>query len=422
MNNKIVETGKEIILKTIEILNDNEKVLNAQGGNFNIFSILDVERKEVSTHSAFIFELINPKGSHKQNNRYLKFFVEEVLGIMNFDFSTASVYKEKYAGKYGRIDLFIESQNYKIVIEVKIDADDQPKQLQKYFDYLIKFKSTKQQYVIYYLTLNRGEPTKLSYGDLKEKDRKSIHLISFENDILRWLLECTRQIKIDRVNQAILQYVDIVKKITNNVDEEMEVVLKNLILNNIDNYKAALNIAETVKDARQQILDDFMRDIKYSLDDCQFLEKLIEDVNYNKYYSLPKNRYAHLTYLLKETQFENINIYFRIELEWRLYYSFWVATANDDTSIDWDNDIENKNVDAIKSEYFNEVDNILQVSKEKKCLGWNFFNNTGQKQYNFFEDASEYNVEYLVDKEVLKKEVMRLSKTIQEVIETLMIK
>jgi hypothetical protein len=72
LNNKIVETGKDVILKTIEILNENEKVLNAQGGNFNIFSILDVERKEVSTHFAFIFELINPKGSHKQNNRYLK--------------------------------------------------------------------------------------------------------------------------------------------------------------------------------------------------------------------------------------------------------------------------------------------------------------------------------------------------------------
>lgn len=32
-----MEAGKDVILKTIEILNENEKILNAQGGNFNMF-------------------------------------------------------------------------------------------------------------------------------------------------------------------------------------------------------------------------------------------------------------------------------------------------------------------------------------------------------------------------------------------------
>lgn len=121
----------------------------------------------------------------------------------------------------------------------------------------------------------------MSYGNMEEKSRKNIHLISFEKDIIRWLLECIRQIKVSRVNQGILQYIDIIKKITNNVDEGMEVVLKDLVLSNIENYKAALSIAEIVKDARQQILDNFISGFKDGLNDCQLFKKLVEEENYN---------------------------------------------------------------------------------------------------------------------------------------------
>lgn len=38
-----------------------------------------------------------------------------------------------------------------------------------------------------------------------------------------------------------------------------------------------------------------------------------------------------------------------------------------------------------------------------------------QKQYNFFEDVNQYNVEYLVDKKLIKKETQHLAKTIKEV-------
>lgn len=60
----------------------------------------------------------------------------------------------------------------------------------------------------------------------------------------------------------------------------MEVVLKDLVLSNIENYKAALSIAEIVKDARQQILDNFISGFKDGLNDCQLFKKLVEE-NYN---------------------------------------------------------------------------------------------------------------------------------------------
>ena len=58
----------EDLLKSIKpIVEENEQLRaekEAQGEFFNIFSILGVERNEVHTHSAFLAELLNPKGSH----------------------------------------------------------------------------------------------------------------------------------------------------------------------------------------------------------------------------------------------------------------------------------------------------------------------------------------------------------------------
>ena len=44
--------------------------------DFNIFEILGVAHLEVSTHSAFIANLLNPKGSHSQGTKFLEKFLE----------------------------------------------------------------------------------------------------------------------------------------------------------------------------------------------------------------------------------------------------------------------------------------------------------------------------------------------------------
>ena len=46
------------------------------GDFFNIFSILKMETDEVKTHSAFLAELLNPKGSHGQGNIFIDEFVK----------------------------------------------------------------------------------------------------------------------------------------------------------------------------------------------------------------------------------------------------------------------------------------------------------------------------------------------------------
>jgi len=421
VNNNPETLSEELLFNTSEIINENEEMLSKNGGTFNVFSILDMERKEVAVHSAFILELINPNGSHKQKDLYLRAFVKDVLQINDFDFKTASVYKEKYAGKYGRIDLFIESKNYKIAIEVKIDASDGYNQIQRYFEYLQKAKTSVQQCKIYYLTLYGSEPSEVFYGKLKDEERKIVELKSFSENILQWLVQCTNQIKIDKVNQAIFQYIDIIKKITGNSNEKTEGVLNKLILKNVDSYKAALRISEAVKDARQEILNRFVSSLKIKINNSKLLREVIEDENFENYYNLPKNRYSYLTYFLKETQYENIGIYFSIELQRKLNFSFYIAKKNKDGSINWDAKISNEKRSLIKSEYFNDIKDLLKIEPNPNCLGWEYLRSKSQHDYNFFEATGAYNVEYLADKEIMEEETEQLAKEINEIIETVLI-
>ena len=56
-----------------------ENIAEITGENFNVFRILGLSSSEVRTHSAFIAELLNPKGSHNQKQIFLKLFCEDVL-------------------------------------------------------------------------------------------------------------------------------------------------------------------------------------------------------------------------------------------------------------------------------------------------------------------------------------------------------
>lgn len=127
--------GKMLLAKARGKIELYEAMQKLTGGQFNIFSILNCERLEVSTHSAFIYELLNPKGSHAQGILYLKAFLKDVLNKPDFNLNTVKVERERSIGEAGRLDLVIENKEELLIIEMKIDAGDQPKQLRRYDAY-----------------------------------------------------------------------------------------------------------------------------------------------------------------------------------------------------------------------------------------------------------------------------------------------
>ena len=167
------------LLNEVQIISESYKrVAEATGENFNIFSILQVGTSELTTHSRFIAELLNPKGSHGRANAFLKCFAE-YFKIENFEPSMlVEVLVEFYIGRIqdtngGRIDILINDQKGGVIlIENKIYAREQKNQLSRYLN-------ENKDGNLFFLTL---------YG-VESEEHRSINYtaISYKTDIIEWL-------------------------------------------------------------------------------------------------------------------------------------------------------------------------------------------------------------------------------------------
>ena len=61
-----------------------EKITQYTGEQFNIFSILYLNSKEL-IHSKFIGYLLNPKGQHQQNDLFLNLFLDYLKSKFEFE-------------------------------------------------------------------------------------------------------------------------------------------------------------------------------------------------------------------------------------------------------------------------------------------------------------------------------------------------
>ena len=164
------------------------------GDSFNLFSSLKQNTCEI-IHSRMIAELLNPKGTHGRGPLFLNKFMWLYNFEFAFDIESVSVSTEFDIGPIsknftsgGRIDILItDAKNHALIIENKIYATDQKKQLLRYVNYA---KSKKYDYRIVYLTLDCHEPSEFSTGKNPSYDYV---LFSYEDDILPWLNQCMKE-------------------------------------------------------------------------------------------------------------------------------------------------------------------------------------------------------------------------------------
>jgi len=185
--------------------------------DFNIFEILGVAHLEVSTHSAFIANLLNPKGSHSQGARFLEKFLE-LIDVKVFNLSSAQVEVEKHIGDLGRIDIFItDNTNWAIAIENKIYAGLGEKQLGRYMEFLKGSKMPNKKLV--YLTLqksNKKDEDNNLYRiqGVKEEDFGKCKHISYNEKIVNWLKQFDSS-NPQKISTTILQYIQTIERLTN---------------------------------------------------------------------------------------------------------------------------------------------------------------------------------------------------------------
>lgn len=171
------------LLTQVETLTKkNNEILQATGGKFNMFSLLKVDHYE-NTHSSIIAELLRPHGTHGLNDAFLKLFIEEITESVPFEefaVENASVITEAGTGD-GRIDILLDDgKGHAIIIENKIYAPDQSKQLIRYNEFVAS-KYGESNYQLFYLTLFG---TKASVDSAKEVAYKKI---SYKEHIVNWL-------------------------------------------------------------------------------------------------------------------------------------------------------------------------------------------------------------------------------------------
>lgn len=240
---------KEIIEKAEMIYAEYENQKKKEGLDYNIFSLLDVERKELETHENMIYNILAMSQKRGMQVSFVKLFLE-VMGLpKKFLVCEWSVEREYDIGG-GRIDLFFQSKGKEklcVVVELKIDADDQYAQLKRYDTYCKK--NYEDNYRIIYLTLECREATEKSLVGINN-DKKILNC-SFLENILEWLDKCSDICKEERQEDSFIrQYMILVKKITN--EEHMENKVKELIVGS-DKIKACRAIAKALEEVKDDI-------------------------------------------------------------------------------------------------------------------------------------------------------------------------
>lgn len=255
---------EEKLLDQIFAINrEFEQVEKLTGEKFNIFRILKVESNEVRTHSAFIGELLNPKGSHGQNDIFLKEFIK-VFKTAKFtvdDCKNSIINKEYYIGKTnedytsgGRVDILITSGKKIIVIENKIYAVDCKNQLHRYKE---KFPDAE----IFYLTLNGDEPSTEGMGGLTKEDYKCT---SYSKDIIDWLDICReKSAMLPILREGITQYINLIKHLTHqSINQFKKMEINKLLLESEEKFKSAKSIASALKAVEENIRTNCENDLR----------------------------------------------------------------------------------------------------------------------------------------------------------------
>lgn len=253
----------ETLLKATRTIRKHQQDLaKAKGETFNIYSILRMETKENDTHSNFIGELLNPKGSHLLGARLLQLFLE-TINCHHINPATTKLTIEKHVGarndklkEGGRIDIFLKDDKGNMLsIENKIHAGDQYAQIERYCNYF----TAKNK--VYYLNLDGKQPSPESKGDKVEGE--DFFIISYKNEIIDWLQLCIKEAaEIPILRESIKQYLILIKKLTHTMDKQHEEELNHLIL---DNYAEAVQIEANVKKARYDFNETIRQELRLKL-------------------------------------------------------------------------------------------------------------------------------------------------------------
>lgn len=393
-----IEDLNELISKINLINFKYEKVLDSHQYDFNVFTILRNESDEENLHSKFLYEILNPQGSHNKGSIFLKLFLS-TIGIQEFTLTPAKTIVKK---EYQNIDIFIKNQNQAIIIENKIYAGDQEKQLERYYKIV---ENEGSNYIrIIYLTLHGDAPSDQSIGELNAD--VLIKLVSYKEDINDWLSACIKECAAQPIlRETLIQYQILIQKLTgkfHSIGYIMEI--KNLLLDE-KNIRLATDLCDALIDAKIEIQYSFWQG---TLSELQLLGYEVDERSCTKesiveYYTKSKNnKYFGLGIKISSDFEDNDVLQFWIEINWNIYYGFRM--------------LNNQNILNQLDEKYSRIAGIIKgidscFTRDSRWLGWKYPN----RKFNFktFNDENIFALANDVKRSAYTKE---LANEINEII------
>ncbi|MHC5310990.1 PDDEXK-like family protein [Myroides sp. LJL116] len=364
------------ILQSIQTINSliskYKEISNVNGENYNVFKIIGLTTNEQRVHSAFLANLLDPKGSHGYGTVFLKLFIEQ-LGITGFNVQGAVLKVERNIGKKtanegGFLDICIwDNNDFHIIIENKIYASDQENQMIRYFNY----GNRRKHFCLFYLTLNGSEPN-VSYSCTDPITGKELavgqdySLLSYSFDIKTWLEKCREKaVTSPLLREGISHYLHLINYLTN---QNMSSLMKTEVTKELVKRESVLNLAmlkQSIQDAELSIQLDFWNKLITKFTQEGY-EVLVGDLQaaVARYYSTSRdNKYYGIEILLKEK--ENYQIRYGIRIDDLIYNGFTI----------WEVDNNAVNHKPEYSPYINIIETInSEYAQNDYWLGWKWAN------------------------------------------------
>lgn len=309
---------KEIqnLLKTvsneIQLINTSKRLYAKQlAPNFSIFNYIATNETNLSY---ILADLLNPKGSHQQDDLFLKHFIKICLPSLQCpewnefldNLSKVNVETEVTTKSSRRMDIYLtDGKQYGICIENKPYARDQKEQLSDYYQELIKKHPYKH---LVYLSQNLPSDYSVKTEDLEQWQMNNEFSHISYNDLVDWLNACKADCQNASVLEFINQFIKFIQKQFMGISDMSE---QNSIINSIlesnESIVSAIKIANQIPTLQRNLIEKLNR-------------QLTEKINQNQNYHLHKNKSVSLNE-------KNRGFYIKVK-DYNLYIAFEFQGGN----------------------------------------------------------------------------------------------
>lgn len=271
----------------IQLINTSKRLYGKQlAPNFSIFDYIATNETNLNY---ILADLLNPKGSHQQDDLFLKNFIkiclpnlqcQEWSGFLD-NLANIGIEKEEiaYANKSDRkMDIYLtDGGKYGICIENKPYARDQKDQLNDYYQELEKRKHSHKHLV--YLSQNLPSDYSVKSEDLEQWQINNEFSHIGYNDLVDWLDAC----KADCQNASVLEFINqfikfIQKKFMGLSDMSKQNAIINAMLESDESIVSAIKIASQVPILQRNLIEQLNK---------QLNEKINQNPNYQLYQNKP---------------------------------------------------------------------------------------------------------------------------------------